>query len=122
MSAPTVLIVTSRYYAHIAAELEAGVTTYDEIYGARGIDWRSALEAKAQQAKHIRDLASKYGIDVSEISVAQKLPIAPEPALPVVEDTPSGESLPEPIPAEPPGQVIAKAPARRKLKAKKKHD
>jgi lambda family phage portal protein len=62
------------------AELEAGVTTYDEVYGARGIDWRSALEAKAQQAKFIHELAEKYDIDVSEISRAQKLPIAPEPA------------------------------------------
>ena len=104
------------------AELEAGITTYDEIYGARGIDWRSALEAKAQQAKHIRDLAIKYGVDISEISTAQKLPIAPEPALPVVEDTPSGEPLPEPIPAEQPGQVIAKAPTKRKLKVKKNND
>lgn len=102
------------------AELEAGITTYDEIYGARGIDWRSALEAKAQQAKHIRDLAVKYGIDISEISTAQKLPIAPEPALPAVEDTPAAESLPDPIPAENGLQVIAKAPTGRKLKAKKK--
>ena len=101
------------------AELEAGVTTYDEIYGARGIDWRGALEAKAQQAKHIRDLAVKYGLDVSEISTAQKQPIAPEPALPVVEDQPSGESLPEPIPAEPPAEPIAKIGKTRKPRAKK---
>jgi capsid protein len=66
------------------AELEAGLTTYDEAYGARGIDWRSALEAKAQQAKFIHELAEKYDVDVSEISRAQKLPLSPEP--PEVED------------------------------------
>ena len=99
------------------AELEAGVTTYDEIYGARGIDWRSALEAKAQQAKHIRDLALKYGIDVSEISTAQKLPIAPEPAEPTPEIEPTG-AMPEEIPAEPSQQVIAKAPKKRKPRLK----
>jgi len=36
MSAPTVLIVTSRYYAHIAAELEAGVT---EALARHGVGW-----------------------------------------------------------------------------------
>jgi hypothetical protein len=69
------------------AELGSGVTTFDEIYGARGIDWRSALESKAQQAKHIRDLAIKYGIDVSEISTTQKVQIAPEPFDDVAEDS-----------------------------------
>jgi capsid protein len=54
------------------AELEAGILTYDEVYGARGLDWRSALEAKAQQALFVRQLADKYGVDVSEISVIQK--------------------------------------------------
>jgi capsid protein len=54
------------------AELEAGVVTFDEVYGARGLDWRSALESKAQQALFVRQLAAKYGVDVSEISVIQK--------------------------------------------------
>jgi len=54
------------------AELEAGILTYDEVYGARGLDWRSSLEAKAQQALFVRQLADKYGVDVSEISVIQK--------------------------------------------------
>jgi lambda family phage portal protein len=101
------------------AELEAGVTTFDEIYGARGIDWRSALEAKAQQAKHIRDLAVKYGIDVSEISSSQKQPIAPEPAIPTNE-APATGVMPDPIPAEPIQEVIAVAATKkRKTKAKK---
>jgi len=54
------------------AELEAGIVTYDEVYGARGLDWRSSLEAKAQQALFVRELALKYGLDVSEISTIQK--------------------------------------------------
>jgi lambda family phage portal protein len=54
------------------AELEAGILTYDEVYGSRGLDWRSSLEAKAQQALFVRQLADKYGVDVSEISVIQK--------------------------------------------------
>ncbi len=35
-------------------ELEAGIITYDEVYGSRGLDWRSSLEAKAQQALFVR--------------------------------------------------------------------
>jgi hypothetical protein len=100
-------------------ELGAGITTYDEIYGARGIDWRSALEAKAQQARYIQDLAVKYGLDVSEISSAQKQPIAPEPAAAALEQPPS-EVMPEPIPAEPIEEVVAVLePKKRKTRAKK---
>jgi capsid protein len=100
-------------------ELGAGITTYDEIYGARGIDWRSALEAKAQQARYIQDLAVKYGLDVSQISTAQKQPIAPEPAAAALEQPPSGE-MPEPIPAEPIEEVVAVLePKKRKTRAKK---
>jgi lambda family phage portal protein len=99
------------------AELGAGVTTYDEIYGARGIDWRSALEAKAQQARYIQDLATKYGLDVSEISTAQKQPIAPEPAEMATEAEPSG-TMPEEIPAQPIQEVVAVA-KKRKTRSKK---
>jgi lambda family phage portal protein len=99
------------------AELTAGVTTYDEIYGARGIDWRSALEAKAQQARYIQDLANKYGLDVSEISTAQKQPIAPESAEMAAEVEPSG-TMPEEIPAQPIQEVVAVA-KKRKSRSKK---
>jgi lambda family phage portal protein len=99
------------------AELGAGVTTYDEIYGARGIDWRSALEAKAQQARYIQDLANKYGLDVSEISTAQKQAIAPEPAEMAAEVEPSG-TMPEEIPAQPIQEVVAVA-KKRKTRSKK---
>ena len=97
------------------AELEAGVTTYDEVYGARGIDWRSALTAKAQQAKFIHELAEQYDIDVSEISRAQKLPIAPEPA--EVE----GEEIEEPedmMPPTPTPTASATKPKRNRRKKK----
>jgi lambda family phage portal protein len=108
------------------AELGSGVTTFDEIYGARGIDWRSALESKAQQAKHIRDLAVKYGIDVSEISTTQKVQIAPEPFDDVAED--SEEDRSENDNGEDNGNgsqrtngnVLAVAPAKNRGKRRKK--
>jgi hypothetical protein len=109
------------------AELEAGVVTYDEVYGARGLDWRSALEAKAQQALFVRQLADKYGVDVSEISVIQKeRPAASAaPAIDIEDD--SSES-PSPVaPSEGGSQplvveqteVTAKAKKQRKPRAKK---
>jgi hypothetical protein len=83
------------------AELEAGVITYDEVYGARGLDWRSALEAKAQQALFIRQLADKYHLRVSEVSTIQEnrpdQPIMPP-------DAPSPDDVPSPV-APPADQV-----------------
>jgi hypothetical protein len=77
------------------------------------------LESKAQQAKYIQDLAGKYGIDVSQISTAQKQPIAPEPADMAMQENPSG-TMPEQIPAEPIQEVVAVAgPKKRKPRAKK---
>ena len=99
------------------AELEAGLTTYDEAYGARGIDWRSALEAKAQQAKFIHELAEKYDVDVSEISRAQKLPLSPEP--PEVEDV-EVEEPEDMIPPEPTPTPTASAAKPKRNRRKKK--
>jgi lambda family phage portal protein len=109
------------------AELEAGILTYDEVYGARGLDWRSALEAKAQQALFVRQLADKYGVDVSEISVIQKeRPAASSaPAIDIEDD--SSES-PSPVaPSEGGSQplvveqteVTASVKKQRKPRAKK---
>lgn len=99
------------------AELEAGLTTYDEAYGARGIDWRSALEAKAQQAKFIHELAEKYDVDVSEISRAQKLPLSPEP--PEVEEA-EVEEPEDMIPPTPTPTPTASAVKPKRNRRKKK--
>ncbi len=82
-------------------ELEAGILTYDEVYGSRGLDWRSALEAKAQQALFIRELANKYGLRVSEVSTIQEdraERIKTEPTIP---------QPPEPDPSDAPAPVAA---------------
>ena len=79
------------------AELEAGIVTYDEVYGARGLDWRSSLEAKAQQALFVRQLAGKYGLDVSEISTIQKDKAPSIPVASIAIDT--EDDAPAPVPA-----------------------
>jgi len=76
------------------AELEAGIVTYDEVYGARGLDWRSSLEAKAQQALFVRQLAGKYGLDVSEISTIQKEKAPSVPVAAIAIDTEDDATAP----------------------------
>lgn len=111
-------------------ELEAGIITYDEVYGSRGLDWRSSLEAKAQQALFIREIAAKYGLRVSEVSTVQEdraeriktEPVIPQPPEPDPSDSP------EPVAAPEGGDtsvvvddtaVVAKAKKTRKPRAKK---
>jgi hypothetical protein len=111
------------------AELEAGILTYDEVYGARGLDWRSALEAKAQQALFIRELAGKYGLRVSEVSTIQEdraeriktEPTIPQPPEPTPTDAPDPVAPSEggPVPVVEETVVTATAKKTRKPKAKK---
>ena len=103
------------------AELEAGITTYDEIYGARGIDWRAALEAKAREASYINSLAIKYGIGVYQISTGQEdkperiasEPTTPQPPAPI--DPQEKELLGDPVPELP--LIEPQAPAAKIRKA-----
>ena len=44
------------------AELEAGATTYDQIYGPLGLDWKQQFEALKQQ----REYAAKIGLTLGE--------------------------------------------------------
>jgi lambda family phage portal protein len=111
------------------AELEAGILTYDEVYGARGLDWRSALEAKAQQALFIRELAGKYGLRVSEVSTIQEdrperiktEPTIPQPPEPSPSDSPAPVAPSEggAVPVVEETIVTANAKKTRKPKAKK---
>jgi lambda family phage portal protein len=108
-------------------ELEAGIITYDEVYGSRGLDWRSSLEAKAQQALFVRQLADKYGLDVSEISTVQKEK-APSVPVAAIDTSSENQNAPEPVAAPEGGDtsvvvddtaVVAKAKKTRKSRAKK---
>lgn len=106
------------------AELEAGVVTYDEVYGARGLDWRSALEAKAQQALFVRNLANKYQLDVSEISTIQKEKPKSDTAS-VPQDISQEAQAPVPVSSGltpdaeiVPTEVVATVKRKRKTKAK----
>jgi lambda family phage portal protein len=48
-------------------ELEAGATTYDAIYGALGLDYRTELRQRAKEAAYIRSLAKEFEVEPGEI-------------------------------------------------------
>lgn len=54
------------------AELAAGATNWDLVYGPLGLDAREELRKRAENARYIRDLAKEYGVEVSEISQMQQ--------------------------------------------------
>lgn len=49
------------------SELAAGATTLQRIYSDLGEDWTVQLDQVGREAKAIRDIAAKYGVDPQEI-------------------------------------------------------
>jgi len=56
-------------------ELETGTTSYREIYGRKGQNWKTGLEQIAKEKKFKQDLEEKYGV-----SMASEQTSEPEPA------------------------------------------
>jgi capsid protein len=52
-------------------ELSAGYRTFEGVCLEGGDDYRKVLEQRAREAKLVRDLAIKYGVDPAEISTVQ---------------------------------------------------
>ena len=73
-------------------ELEAGATNYQTIYSQLGLNWRDELRKKAAEARYIRDLATEFEIDPSEISVRQ----VDRPERFETEPAPAPEPMPDP--------------------------
>lgn len=57
-----------RNSAAMLAELKAGATHFELVYGPMGLDWAEELEKRAQQLAFIRDLAERYGVDPAQIT------------------------------------------------------
>lgn len=71
-------------------ELAAGATTFEDIYGPLGDDWRERIRQRAAEAKFIRETAKEFEIEVSEISQTQEDKperIQTEPREPIPADT-----------------------------------
>ena len=48
--------------------LQAGTDDLETILSPRGLDWRTVLRRKAEQAAYIKELAAEYGVDPSDIA------------------------------------------------------
>jgi hypothetical protein len=49
------------------AELDAGATNYDLIFGPLGLDAKEQLRKSAMYAQYIRNLATEFGVEPGEI-------------------------------------------------------
>lgn len=59
-----------RNSAATIADLDAGVTTYDEVYGARGLDWREQFRQRGREEQFIDKLAGEMGLTPDRIRKA----------------------------------------------------
>lgn len=60
------------------AELEAGITSPDEIYGPRGLDPYEEARKKAEWIRSIRAIATEYGVAPEEIAAGVKSAASPQ--------------------------------------------
>jgi lambda family phage portal protein len=94
------------------AEFRAGLMTASQIYSERGLDFESSMRQRAIEAKLIKDLSEKYGVDPETISdivppkPTQTKPEAPSinPVIPAKDSPESDEDIggdQKPIPEDP---------------------
>lgn len=107
-----VSIDLSRDSQSAISEFKTGLRTAADIYSERGQDFESAMRQRAIEAKLIKDLAEKYGVDPETISdivppkPTQTKPEAPSvnPVIPAKDSPESDEDIggdQKPIPEDP---------------------
>ncbi len=69
----------------ILAELRAGATTLEKIYGEQGMDWMTQIKQRAKEVRAIHDIADELKIPAVEVSelIAEQIATdaAPQPTL-----------------------------------------
>jgi lambda family phage portal protein len=107
-----VSIDLGRESASAISEFKTGLRTAADIYAERGQDFESAMRQRAIEAKLIKDLSEKYGVDPETISdivppkPTQTKPEAPSvnPVIPAKDSPESDEDIggnQKPIPEDP---------------------
>jgi lambda family phage portal protein len=107
-----VSIDLGRESASAISEFKTGLRTAADIYAERGQDFESSMRQRAIEAKLIKDLAEKYGVDPETISdivppkPTQTKPEAPSvnPVIPAKDSPESDEDIggdQKPIPEDP---------------------
>lgn len=85
-------------------DLKLGLTTYADIYAARGEDWQDAIDQKIAEQTYIRSKCEAAGIPVSEVQFIPNQPQA-QPAV-----TPPSAAPADEVPAQSPTPELS-APA-----------
>jgi lambda family phage portal protein len=85
-------------------DLKLGLTTYADIYAARGEDWQDAIDQKIAEQAYIRSKCIAAGIPVSEVQFIPNQPQA-QPAV-----TPPSAAPADEVPAQAPAPELS-APA-----------
>jgi hypothetical protein len=57
-----------RNSAALIRELEAGITTFEEVFGEKGEDWEEQLEQGAIESNFINKLRAQYSLSAGQIS------------------------------------------------------
>ena len=107
-----VSIDLGRESASAISEFKTGLRTAADIYAERGQDFESAMRQRAIEAKLIKDLAEKYGVDpetISDIVPPKPTQIKPEapsvnPVIPAKDSPESDDDIggdQKPIPEDP---------------------
>ena len=66
---PAELSVDLRQQQQDREDLKLGLTTYAELYGKYGKNWKDALKQKAQEAQFIKGLAEEYEVDRRDVAM-----------------------------------------------------
>jgi lambda family phage portal protein len=91
-----VSIDLGRESASAISEFKTGLRTAADIYAERGQDFESAMRQRAIEAKLIKDLAEKYGVDPETISdIVPPKPIQTKPEAPSISPIIPAKDSPE---------------------------
>ena len=90
----SVTVDAGREAANDRADIEMGLMSMSELYGQRGLDFRSEMEKRAADMAHIQNLAKQYGIPFELLFRPTNTPLGTVAAVDTAEPLP-GTSLNE---------------------------
>ena len=91
----SVTVDAGREAANDRADIEMGLMSMSELYGQRGLDFRSEMEKRAADMAHIQNLAKQYGIPFELLFRPTNTPMGTVEAVDESEDEPEEMEEPE---------------------------
>ena len=84
----SVTVDAGREAANDRADIEMGLMSMSELYGQRGLDFRSEMEKRAADMAHIQNLATQYGIPFELLFRPSNTPLGTVAAVDTAEPVP----------------------------------